>query len=294
MALKKQYYNNKITLLKYDKKESENMAITISIALQKGGVGKTTTALALASTLGFKKKKVLLIDMDGQRDSTYASGIDTLEKSITDVLGETCAVPDAVIKCKYYDLLGADEFLPNVELSNNVESTLLKTVLKPYKNLYDYIIIDTPPALGNLSYMSLVASDYVVIPTEPRPFALKGLGTLNNTIQSIKESLNPDLKVLGILLIKYHNRTILNRDIKDMIEDTARDMNTSVFNATIRDGIAVPEAETMRVPLIDYAKSSKPNIDYKAFTTELLRILSSLLPDTRSVSVIPFKITLLA
>lgn len=271
MALKKQYYNNKITLLKYDKKESENMAITISIALQKGGVGKTTTALALASTLGFKKKKVLLIDMDGQRDSTYASGIDTLEKSITDVLGETCAVPDAVIKCKYYDLLGADEFLPNVELSNNVESTLLKTVLKPYKNLYDYIIIDTPPALGNLSYMSIVASDYVVIPTEPRPFALKGLGTLNNTIQSIKESLNPDLKVLGILLIKYHNRTILNRDIKDMIEDTARDMNTSVFNATIRDGIAVPEAETMRVPLIDYAKSSKPNIDYKAFTTELLK-----------------------
>lgn len=271
MALKKQYYNNKITLLKYDKKESENMAITISIALQKGGVGKTTTALALASTLGFKKKKVLLIDMDGQRDSTYASGIDTLEKSITDVLGETCAVPDAVIKCKYYDLLGADEFLPNVELSNNVESTLLKTVLKPYKNLYDYIIIDTPPALGNLSYMSLVASDYVVIPTEPRPFALKGLGTLNNTIQSIKESLNPDLKVLGILLIKYHNRTILNRDIKDMIEDTARDMNTSVFNAAIRDGIAVPEAETMRVPLIDYAKSSKPNIDYKAFTTELLK-----------------------
>ena len=271
MALKKQYYNNKITLLKYDKKESENMAITISIALQKGGVGKTTTALALASTLGFKKKKVLLIDMDGQRDSTYASGIDTLEKSITDVLGETCAVPDAVIKCKYYDLLGADEFLPNVELSNNVESTLLKTVLKPYKNLYDYIIIDTPPALGNLSYMSLVASDYVVIPTEPRPFALKGLGTLNNTIQRIKESMNPELKVLGILLIKYHNRTILNRDIKDMIEDTARDMNTSVFNATIRDGIAVPEAETMRVPLIDYAKSSKPNIDYKAFTTELLK-----------------------
>ena len=158
------------------------MAITISIALQKGGVGKTTTALALASTLGFKKKKVLLIDMDGQRDSTYASGIDTIEKSITDVLGETCTVPEATIKCKYYDLLGADEFLPNVELSNDVESTLLKNVLKPYIYLYDYIIIDTPPALGNLSYMSLVASDYVVIPTEPRPFALYGLGTLNYSI----------------------------------------------------------------------------------------------------------------
>ena len=247
------------------------MAITISIALQKGGVGKTSTALALASTLGFKKKKVLLIDMDSQRDTTYASGIDIPEKSITDVLGEDATVPEAVIKCKYYDLLGADEYLTNVELSNDVESNLLKRVLKPFKNLYDYIIIDTPPALGNLSYMSLVASDYVVIPTEPRPFALKGLGTLNNTIKSIQKSLNPDLKVLGILLIKYHNRTILNRDIKDMIEDTAKDMNTSVFNATIRDGIAVAEAQTMRQPLIDYAKNSKPNIDYKAFTTELLK-----------------------
>ena len=142
------------------------MCKVIAEGNQKGGVGKTTTALALASTLGFKKKKVLLIDMDGQRDSTYASGIDTLEKSITDVLGETCAVPDAVIKCKYYDLLGADEFLPNVELSNNVESTLLKTVLKPYKNLYDYIIIDCPPSLNLLTINAMTAADSVIVPIQ--------------------------------------------------------------------------------------------------------------------------------
>ena len=110
-----------------------------------------------------------------------------------------------------------------------------------------------------------------MIPTEPRPFALQGLGGLYDTIKSVKKNLNPHLKILGILLIKYSNRTVLNRDVKNMIEDYAQQMGTIVFDTTIREGIAVPEAQTVRQPLIDYAKSSKPNIDYKAFTTELLQ-----------------------
>lgn len=247
------------------------MAVVISVALQKGGVGKSTTSQALASTLGFKKKRVLLIDMDSQCNVTYSSGVDSPQYSIFDVLGEGCRADEALIRCKYYDLLSADYNLTKVEMAEEVEPTLLKTVLEPIKNNYDYIIIDTPPALGNLSFNSLVASDYVVIPTEPRPFALQGLGALHNTIESVRNSLNPNLKVLGILLIKYHNRTVLNRDIKQMIEDYAKKMNTTVFKATIREGIAVPEAQTVRQPLIDYAKSSNPNIDYKAFTTELLQ-----------------------
>lgn len=249
------------------------MAITISIALQKGGTGKSTTAQALASTLGFKHKKVLLIDMDSQGNVTYSSGIDNPERTITDVLGEDCRADEALIHCKYYDMLAADSYLTNVERAEGIEQTLLKNAIEPIKDKYDFIIIDTPPALGNLSFNSLVASDYVLIPTEPRPFALQGLGALNNTIQSVKNSLNPNLKILGILLIKYNNRTILNRDIKDMIEDYAKQMNTVVFNTTIREGIAVAEAQTVRQPLIDYAKSSKPNIDYKAFTTELLNMI---------------------
>ena len=243
------------------------MAITISIALQKGGVGKSSTAQALASTLGFKHKKVLLIDMDSQGNVTYSSGADTPEHTIFNVLGEDCGADEALIHCKYYDLLAADTYLTNIEMSENVEPTLLKNALEPIKKNYDFIIIDTPPALGNLSFNSLVASDYVVIPAEPRPFALQGLGKLHDTIESV----NPSLKVLGILLIKYSNRTVLNRDIKTMIEDYAKQMNTIVFHTSIREGIAVAEAQTVREPLIDYAKSSKPNIDYKAFTTELLQ-----------------------
>ncbi len=246
------------------------MAITISITLQKGGTGKTATAQALASTLGFKHKKVLLIDLDPQSNATYSSGVDEPKRTITDVLGAECSPDEALIHCKYYDLLPADTYLTNVEISD-VEPTLLKNVLKPLQDRFEYIILDTPPALGHLSFNALVASDYVVIPTEPRPFALQGLGRLHSTIESVRNGLNPDLKVLGILLIKYSNRTVLNRDIKSMIEDYAKQMNTIVFNTSIREGIAVAEAQTVREPLIDYAKNSKPNIDYKAFTTELLQ-----------------------
>lgn len=247
------------------------MAKVISVTLQKGGTGKSSTSLALADTLGFKKKRVLLIDLDGQCNTTYASGVDDPARTITDVLGEECTITDAIIKCKYYDFVPADLYLANVEMTDDVEPTLLKKALEPIKDNYDYIIIDTPPALGNLSFNALVASDYVIIPTEPRPFSLQGLGALHNTIMSVKSSQNPNLKVLGILLIKYHNRTILNRDIKDMIEDYSKLMDTTVFKATIREGVAVPESQIKRVPLIDYAKSSKPNIDYKSFTTELLK-----------------------
>ena len=248
------------------------MAIVISIALQKGGVGKSTTAQALASTLGFKGKKTLLIDMDSQCNLTYASGIDCPAKTITDVLSGSCKPVEALIHCKYYDLLAADSYLTNVEMAE-VEPTLLRDSIESIKDPYDFIIIDTPPALGNLSVNSLAASDYVIIPTEPRPFALQGLGKLNDTIQAVQRDLNPSLRVLGILLIKYNNRTVLNRDIKDMINDYAGQMNTKLFNTSIREGIAVAEAQTVREPLIDYAKSSKPNIDYKAFTTEVLKTI---------------------
>ena len=248
-------------------------ATVISIALQKGGTGKSTTAQALASTLGFKKKKTLLIDMDSQGNVTYASGIDTPDKTVTDVLGEDCTAQEAVVKCKYYDILAADLYLSNVEMAEVDPLLLKKTVIDHLSDCYDYIVIDTPPALGNLSYNALAASDYVVIPCEPRPFALQGLGALHETIESVQKSVNPGLKVLGILLIKYSNRTVLNRDIKDMIEDYAKDMNTVVFNTSIREAVAVAEAQTVRQPLIDYAKSSKPNIDYRAFTTEVLKMI---------------------
>lgn len=265
----KLYINVKIV----ENERGKEMAITISIALQKGGTGKSTTAQALASTLSFKGKSVLLVDMDSQANVTYSSGIDEPEISVTDVLSGACGVTDAIVKCNRYDLLPADHYLGNVEREEEVDPYLLRDMVVSKVEGYDYIIIDTPPALGHLSFCSLVASDYIIIPIEPRPYALQGLSNLYDTIKTIKNSLNNNLEVLGILLIKYSNRMILNRTIKEELETFAEKVNTVIFDTTIREGIAVAEAQTVREPLIDYAKNSKPNIDYKGFTSEVLRMI---------------------
>lgn len=248
------------------------MAVTVSICLQKGGVGKSTTAQALASTLGFKGKKVLLVDMDSQANVTYASGVNEPEKNVYDVLIDECSVTDAIVKCERYDILPSSSYMTNWELIESVPEAL-KIVLQEIQNKYDFVIIDTPPALGNSLVNALVASDYIIIPTEPRPYAIQGLGSLYDTINSVQNSLNPRLKVLGILLIKFNHRTVLNRQIEEILEDFTSHMGTKVFSTTIREGVAVAEAQMMQKPLIDYAKNSKPNIDYKAFTNEFLKMV---------------------
>lgn len=246
-------------------------AKVISIALQKGGVGKTTTAQALASTLGSQKKKVCVIDLDGQRNLTYASGVINPNYTITSVLSGNCTATDAIIQCKHYDLLAADEYLVNVERAEQINPTLLKESIQPLLDLYDCIIIDTPPALGNLLFNALAASDYVIIPSEARPFALQGLDALNQTIQAVQQSVNSDLKILGILLIKFNTRTVLNRNIKALAENYAAEIGTTVFKTGIREGVSVAEAQMKQTALIDYAPRSNPNIDYVKFTKEVIQ-----------------------
>lgn len=246
------------------------MATVISVALQKGGTGKSTTAQTIASILGFRGKKVLLIDMDSQGNVTYASGTDTPQKSIVNILERKCTVNEALIRCKYYELLAADSYLANVEITENIEPTLLKNTINPVIGNYDFIIIDTPPALGNLSFNSLVASDYVLIPVEARPFALQGLGALYDTISSIQKKINPTLEIAGILMTKFNDRIILNRDIREMIGDFAKRKEITMFNTVIRESIAIAEAQTVRKPLIDYAPKNNSNIDYEAFVDELM------------------------
>ena len=119
---------------------------------------------------------------------------------------------------------------------------------------------------GEVNIMGIVGEDVA-------KFLLQGIGDLTDTIRAVKEKYNPNLSVLGILLIKYHNRTILNRDIRDMIEEVSQQLNTRLFKTTIRESVAVRESQTMQTPLIDYSRKSNPNIDYTDFTTEILTIL---------------------
>jgi len=153
--------------------------------------------------------------------------------------------------------------------SSEIDPNLLKDNLAVLKKDYDFIIIDTPPALGNLLQLSLVASDYVIVPCEPRPFALNRIDSFYETIKAT----NKKLKVLGLLLVKYNDRATLNKQIRIALETKARLMNTQTFKTYIRDGIAVGESQTVQQPLIEYAPKSKPSIDYMDFTEEVLQRL---------------------
>lgn len=243
------------------------MAITICVALQKGGVGKTTTAEAVAAIMGKEGKRVLLIDMDSQTNSTFISGADP-EKTITDVFAGEVSAQDAICHCENYDLLAADEYLANFE-TLDVDPIILKKCISSVDSDYDYILIDTPPALGNLLKASLVASRWVIIPTDARPLSIKGLDALEATIEAA-QSVSTDLKILGIVLVKFNERTVLNRQIKSLLEERCQEMNTTVFDAKIRESIVVPEAQAMQQSLIDYAPRSKPCLDYYLLTAEIL------------------------
>ncbi|MCQ2753837.1 MAG: ParA family protein [bacterium] len=251
------------------------MATTISIANQKGGVGKTTTSLCLANTLGFKGYKTLLIDCDGQGNSTYASGIDEVQHNIIDVFNGDCKIEDTIVKTKYIDIIGADSSLKNIDVYSydDVKKDLLKKAIQPIQKNYDFIILDTPPSFDNLLFNAMTASDYILIPTEPSAFAMTGLLELAETIRNIQNSFNPNLKILGILLIKYAKRLKLNQSVKEMLEEYVSENNGRLFETTIRDTVSVKESQLMRMPLIDYKKDSFSNIDYKGLTTEILRIL---------------------
>ena len=250
----------------------------ISIALQKGGTAKTTTAINLAADLGSRGKKVLLIDMDSQANASFASGINTreLENSLYNVLtvdtSYKCRIRDSILKLKYYDIVPADRDV--ADLANEMKSAVaLKSILETISNSYDFIILDTPPNLSVVTLNAFVASDCIIIPTEPKPFNFTGMRDLEDTINEVKKNWNSTLTVLGILLVKYSNRTNLNRQMKDLISREAVNLNTTCFSCSIREGIVVSESQLAQEPLIDYAPSSKPAIDYRAFATEVLNRL---------------------
>ena len=244
------------------------MAITISVALQKGGVGKTTTAETLSAIWGTLGKKVLLVDLDPQMNSTFISGVEPT-KGITDVFTGEAKISEAIYKSAHYDILASDEYLSNLEQLDEVDLTLLKHALDQTRENYDLIVIDTPPALGNLLKNSLIASDYVLITTDARPLSIKGLDALEPTIKAAI-SASKHLRILGIVLVKYHERTVLNRQIKDLLDERVQSMDTCLFNSKIRESISVPEAQAMQMSLIDYAPKSNPCIDYVDLGKEIL------------------------
>lgn len=254
------------------------MCKVISVFNQKGGIGKSTTTVNLGSALAVKGKKVLLLDMDPQANTTVSVGIDDeiLEITIYDLLKEKRISKELILKVIHntlydnLDVLPSDITLSDAEITlSNIMSreTILSRVLEKIKDDYDYIIIDCPPSLGLLSINSLVASNGVLIPVATSYFSIKGIKHLFNTITLVQENLKPELEVIGVLITMYDKRKNIAKDIKANLINTFGD---KVFNTLIRINSQIEYAQDERVPIIHYNKSCNGYIDYMNLANEVL------------------------
>lgn len=254
------------------------MATIIALTNQKGGVGKTTTSSALAAGLAsFYDKKVLAIDLDPQGSLGFSLGLDIENCStIYDVMKGTVSVQDAIQTTDYCDIITSNILLSSAELEFNSSDRelLLKNALAPVIANYDYIIIDTPPALNILTVNAYVAANHLIIPMAPEILSLLGVSQLKETIDSVCQSLNPNLKVLGLLLTRFNGRTLLAREVKEMTENIASQIGTKVFGTQIRPSVTVAEAPAHGLSVFDHAPNSNPSLDYKEFVDEVVTMTS--------------------
>lgn len=250
------------------------MGRIIAIANQKGGVGKTTTAINLAASLAALEKKVLIVDSDPQANATSGIGIDTrqIKSTVYDCLIDDMEPADATLQGgvdnmyiipSNIDLVGAEIEM----LEREGREKILKTVLNKVRSEYDYILIDCSPSLGLLTVNALTAADSVIIPVQCEYFALEGLGKLLNTIKIIQQNLNPQLEIEGFLLTMYDARLRLSNQVADEVNKHFQQM---VFKTVIQRNIKLSEAPSFGQPAILYDADSRGTVNYLNLATELI------------------------
>jgi chromosome partitioning protein len=251
------------------------MGRVVSIANQKGGVGKTTTTINLAASLAACGRKVLMLDLDPQGNATMGSGVDKygLEKSSYDVLLGSTQIADAIV---YADKAGFDVLPSNGDLTAAevglrdvpMKEKRLSLVLTPAREKYDYIFIDCPPSLNMLTVNALVASDGVLIPLQCEYYALEGLTSLLDTVRQIKQSINADLEIEGILRTMHDPRNNLSNDVSSQLITHFSDQ---VFRTIIPRNVRIAEAPSHGLPVMAYDKNSRGAVSYLALAGEILR-----------------------
>ena len=251
------------------------MGKIIAIANQKGGVGKTTTSVNLAASLGVLEKKVLLIDADPQANASSGLGIDieSVKVGSYQVLEHTSSAKDAILKTSSpnLDIIASHIDLVAIEIElvdKERREYMLKESLEEIRDAYDYIIIDCAPSLGLITLNSLVAADSVIIPIQCEYFALEGLGKLLNTIKSIQKIHNKDLDIEGLLLTMFDSRLRLSNQVVDEVQ---KHFSTMVFDTIIRRNTRLGEAPSYGESIIAYDATSKGAVNYLNLANELLK-----------------------
>ena len=248
------------------------MSKTLAIINQKGGVGKSTTAEALAAGLSLKGYKTLSIDLDAQSNMTYTAGAKTDGATALGVLTGEVGIAAAIQHTDSGDIIAASKALAGADafITNTGKEYRLKEALEPIRAEYDFIIVDTPPALGILTINSLTACDSVIIPAQADIYSIQGIEQLAETMKPVKKYTNPALTIEGILLTRYSPRSVLSREVAELAEKIAAKLGTKLFKATIREAVAVKEAQISQQSLYSYAPKAKVTEDYSRFIAELL------------------------
>mgnify|MGYP001307833640 CR=1 FL=1 len=251
------------------------MGKIIGIANQKGGVGKTTTSVNLAASLGVLDKKVLLIDADPQANATSGLGVDveTIDIGTYQLLEHNVSAADAIVQTSApnVDLIPAHIDLVAIEIElvdKDDREYMLRKALAPIKDQYDYILIDCAPSLGLLTLNALTAADAVIIPIQCEYFALEGLGKLLNTIKSVQKIHNPELDIEGLLLTMYDSRLRLSNQV---VEEVQKHFSEMVFETIIQRNVRLSEAPSFGESIIDYDVSSKGATNYLSLAKEMIK-----------------------
>lgn len=257
-----------------DKREYQQVATVISVTNQKGGVGKTTTAVNLAYYIARMGKKTLLIDFDPQGNATSGLGVDkqALKITMSDVAMETSTLDEVVVPTAYKNLFLAPTapFLANTEVQlaqADRRFSRLKSAIESSKGEYDVIIIDSPPSLSLLTVNGLIAANYVLLPVQAEFYALEGLGQLLETMKIIRKGMNPLLELLGVLPTMMDSRTTLSSQV---YEEIKKHFPGKVFNTVIPRNIRLAEAPSHGLPIGAYDRFSKGARAYKSFAKEVI------------------------